>query len=215
MEKTLALIGGYRAKDGVVHRAVTFGQRLRGADLFALDTDPQAALPTQHSALIWGKSITAFGTLTMPVPLNVLLDLDSLDRDDLGTAYNDFQSESAAGREAEFISDTVVRLAFGFEREGVVYDLVEFGQRLTGRDEVAADKEQLVGAARRCFLAGRQIKQLRQADGAATLNGPVVLSWFEALDAADIVTLLGAAEIFRQSFRRVREGVQKQMGAGS
>ena len=207
MEKTIELLGGYQAKDGTAHKVVTIGQRLAGKDLFALDTDPQAALPTQHSDLIWAKSITAFGTLKMPVPLSVLLDLDSLDRDDIGVAYNEFQLESAKGREAVFESDTVVKLAFGFEREGVVYHTVEFGPRITGRDEVAADKEGLSGAARRCFMIGRQIAQLRQSNGAATIDGPLALNWFEALDAADIVTLMGAAEIFRQSFRRAGQVV--------
>jgi hypothetical protein len=207
MEKKVELITGYKDKQGATHRSVTFGRRLRGRDLFALDTDPQATFATQHSSLVWAKSITAFGALSMPVALSVLLDLDSLDRDDLADAYNAFQRESAQGHEAEFVADNLVRLAFGFEREGVVYGLVEFGQRLTGRDEVDADKERLEGVARRCFMAGRAIKQLRQAEGAATIDGPIGLSWFEALDAADLVTILGAAEIFRQSFRRVGAGV--------
>jgi hypothetical protein len=213
MEKTIELLTGYTDAKGVTHRSVTFGRRLRGRDLFALDSDPQAAVPTQHGDLICAKSITAFGALTMPVSLSVLLDLDSLDRDDLAAAYNEFQMASAEGREAEFLSDSTVRPAFGFEREGLRYDVVEFGHRLTGRDEVAADKERLDGAQRRCFLAGRQIAQLRQSDGTATIDGPIPLSWFEALDAADIWTLLGAAEIYRQSFRRHGNGLQKQMGA--
>jgi hypothetical protein len=208
-EKTIELLTGYTDKSGVTHKSVTFGRRLLGRDLFALDTDPQATLSTQHGSLIWAKSIISFGALKMPIPLSVLLDLDSLDRDDVEDAYNKFQLESAEGREVERINDSTVRLAFGFEREGLVYDVAEFGHLLTGRDEVAADKEFFVGSKRRCFLVGRQIKQLRQSDGQATIDGPILLSWFEELDAADIVTLLGAGEIFRQSLRRARRDVPK------
>ena len=203
MTKTIELIGGYTEK-GVTHRRVTFGKRLTAKTLFDIDVDPQSALPTQHIDLIHRAAITEFGTLTCPVRLAVLLDLDSIDREDLAAAYGVFQVESAGGREGKAVSDTVTQWAFGYERDGSTYDRIEFGRRLTGRDEVAADQAGLTELARRVWLAGRQVARLAQSKGAMTLEGPLELDALETLDSADVVLLMGGAERYRQSFRQAR-----------
>src|ERR1044072_2484332 len=98
--KTVTLAVGYN--DGKeTHTNVEVSRRLLGADLFAIDDNPQSAIATNHEFMILARAITKFGTLRVPVPLTVLLSLDSIDRDDLLQAYNDLEAE---GGKAEVIS---------------------------------------------------------------------------------------------------------------
>src|SRR5437868_5246396 len=124
--KKVTLVVGYTDAQNVTHREVEIGKRLTGADLFAIDADRQSALQTNHEFLILSRATTKFGTLRMPVPLTVLLALDSVDRDDLLEAYNEMEAEGGGGRAAEIVSDEKVRLADGIDIGGVVYDVVEF-----------------------------------------------------------------------------------------
>src|SRR5688572_28862775 len=82
------LVGGYVDKKDVRHSRVVFGHRITAQDLFNLDEDPQGQNPTQYNDLIIRSSIVEFGTLPMPVPLTVLLNLDSVDREDLVDGHN-------------------------------------------------------------------------------------------------------------------------------
>jgi hypothetical protein len=210
---TIELLGGYtdNTGKGVTHKKVTFSKRLTGADYFRIDDDPQSNIPTQYEALILRQAITEFGTLTMPVPLTVLLQLDSIDRDDLNEAYNKFSRESMralavgspepAASVDRLIDGRSLKLLVGYERNGLVYDLVEFGKRLTGMDEVAADTFSLSGIRRVCFMAGQQVVKLYQSNGASVLEGPMGLEMFERLDAVDIALMKAGAEVWRQSFR--------------
>lgn len=181
---------------------VVFGRRILASDLFKLDGDPQANNPTQYNDLIVRAHITEFGANKMPVPLTTLLDLDSVDREDLLDGCNAYQAMSAEGRSGEFLADHKVKLGWGFIVNDVSYTLVQFGKRITGRDEVEADKLDLkAGIRRACFLMGRQITSVASEDGTAELSGPIPLSYFESLDGADVATLRGGAEVWRQSFR--------------
>ena len=208
---TIELLGGYTDKQGLTHKKVTFSRRLTGADFFRIDDDPQSNIPTQYEALILRQAITEFGTLTMPVPLTALLQLDSIDRDDLNEAYNKFSRESLetlavaspdpVDTVERLIDGRKLKLALGYERNGLVYDLVEFGKRLTGMDEVAADTFGLKGIRRVCFMAGQQVVKLLQSSGASVLEGPTGLEIFERLDAVDLALMKAGAEVWRQSFR--------------
>jgi len=178
-----------------------FGHRITAKDLFAIDGSPQAQNPTQYNDLVIRAHIIEFGKLSMPVPLTVLLGLDSIDREDLLEACNIYQAISAEGRAADFLPDNAVRLAFGFKVNDVVYNKVQFGKRITGMDEVEADRAGFQPGIRRlCFLLGKQIESISTADG-LSLDGPLPLQYFESLDGADVATLRGAAELWRQSFR--------------
>jgi hypothetical protein len=159
----------------------------------------------------------------MPVPLQALLELDSIDFDDLKDAANRFSQlsqiisvDDETRRSYEFISESILRLAFGYELNGLVYDVVEFGTRLTTMDEVEADNLRLQGIRRTCFLAGRQVVKLSQSNGASTLPGPVELDVIKKLDLLDINALVAAAEVWRQSFRKLGARVQANgSGVGS
>jgi hypothetical protein len=197
------LAGGYVQGD-VAQTRVVFGHRITASDLFRLDQNPQAVNPTQYNDLVISTSIVEFGSLQIPVPLRVLLSLDSVDREDLVEGHNIFSALSAEGHGAEFLSDNGVKLGWGFKVNDVIYNRVQFGKRITGMDEVDADRAGLTAGLRRsCFLIGRQISKICAADGTAEIQGPLPLEYFdsESLDGADVVTLRGAAELWRQSFR--------------
>ncbi len=200
MEHKIQLIGGFTDKEDIVHDEVTFGKRLTARDLMDLDNDPQAANPTQYQDLIRRKMITKFGSLKMPVTLNALLALDSIDREDLGAAADKFLAISRGERTSEFRENNEVKLFFGFEIDGMIYDVVQFGNRTTGRDEVAADAVGN-GIARVCFLIGQQISRISTSDGLASIDGKIDLKQFESLDAEDMNLLRIGAKMWRLSFR--------------
>lgn len=210
----ITLARGYTDADGKEHREVTIGRRLTGRDMFALDDSPLAEIATQRHSLIVSKGITKFGSLSIPVSLKTLLSLTRTDREDLIGTYNRFALESAGERQPEFLPGNKVRLAFGFNIGGILYDMAEFGNEITGYDEVDGDKLGLTGLSHACFLIGREITRLSQSDGTAVLEGRVELESFEELDAADIANLQIAAALWRDSFRAPREKVQGRDGEG-
>src|SRR5882762_9283198 len=129
---SIELIGGYVENKGkpneVRHTRVVFGRRLTAKDLFTLESDPQAKIQTQYSDLIIRAHIVEFGTLKMPVPLTVLLGLDSIDRDDLEQGCDAFRAMKPLP--AELLGEHKWKLSQGFEIDGVFYNQVEFGVRL-------------------------------------------------------------------------------------
>lgn len=217
-EYTVELIEGYTSTDSQTreektHRTVVFGRRLTAKDLMNLDDDPQAKNPTQYQDLIRRKMITKFGTLKMPVPLNILLSLDSIDRDDLAFAADKFMNESRGERSFEYRENHTVKLAFGFDIDGTIYNVVRFGNRITGRDNVEADAYG-TSVTRLCFTIGRQIAKISTEDETASIEGAVALEHFESLDSEDITILQVGAELFRQSFRRKRKEVSEDRNGG-
>jgi hypothetical protein len=222
---TIELLSGYKDKKSVFHHRVVFGHRLTGLDLFNADEHPQGQLTTSYNALLQRAAIVEFGALPLPVQVDALLDLDSLDRDDLVEAFNIFQELSADGKHGELLTkENACTLAFGFKTllqkgkedagAAISYTRVQFGNRITGNDEIEADRLGLqVGIKRSCFLIGKQISRIGTADRTAEIDGPISLEYFERLDAADIATLRGAAELWRQSFRFRRRDVSTN-GAG-
>jgi hypothetical protein len=213
--RTITLSGGYTDKEGHIHRDVTFGRRLQGKDLFAIDSDKQANIPAQYDSLLMRPAITKFGELSLPVTLQALLSLAKPDREDLSDAFNQFQLETAGDRTPEYVSNNVVHLAFGFILNDITYNVVTFGRQCTGFDEVAADKEGLEGLGHECFLIGREIASLSQTDGSATVDGPIELQFFQEVDAADIANLRLASQLWRNSFRRPGGKVQDRDGVVS
>ena len=199
---TANLLTGYTDKKGVVHKRVVFGKRLKGKEYFAIHSDPQSKIATQHGDLIARASIVKFGELSMPVPLNVLLSLDLVDREIIAEALEQFLQNSLEDRTIEYRDNETVRLAFGYDSNGLVYDLVTFGQMTNGYDEVEADRLGLEGAQRVCFLMGKQITKLSQSEGTSEFEGPISLNIFESLDALDIQALRVGAERWKQFFRR-------------
>ncbi|MET0626566.1 MAG: hypothetical protein ABW250_26765 [Pyrinomonadaceae bacterium] len=210
--KELTLEVGYTDAQGTVHREVVFGKRLLGADLFEIDEHPLAVLKTNREHLFLTRAITKFGDLKMPVAPTVFLALDSIDRDDLVEAYNQLEGAGSDGRRPEALTDRTLRLGDGLTMGGVVYDVVEFGVRLTGKDYVEADQQELDASRRAFYLVGRQVSRLSQTEGDATLSGPLTLEMMATMHVSDLYALRGGSEVWRQSFRRSRKDLQKDDG---
>jgi hypothetical protein len=259
--KRVTLIEGYRDAQGTLHSEVEIGYVLRGADLFAIDEHPLGTTQAARDFLILSRAITKFGTMRLPVPMPVLAELDTVERDDLLTAYNELEADSRSGRRPAVLPDGRLRLVGGYEREGVIYDVAEFGHRLKGTDFIDADQRELGGTRRACHLAGLQIIKLGQAidyrkdykryletfspaearelerltaahrddlevladavstimlkrkgapEYCATLPGPLDLEGFEQLSIPDLFSVLGAAELYRQSFRLPKQKPQEE-----
>jgi hypothetical protein len=202
MEHTIELTFGYEDKDGTVHREVTFGRRVTVGDLIVLDNDPRARNPVQYEDRTKLKAITKFGTMKLPLKIDVLLGLNSIDRADVDTGFDTFCVESRGDREAAYPTEKSTQVYFGFEIDGEIYDVVEFGKLITGRDEVDAAAMSLAGIARECFLLGRRITRLSKSeDPIASIDGPLQLEAFTNLDAQDLLLLRAGAAIAEAFFR--------------
>ncbi len=217
---TIELAGGHQGRDprtkepnGERHTRVTFGHRLTCGDLMNIHDDPQSNVPTQHQLLLLRGAITRFGSLPVPVTLLQLLSLDIADIEDLVAANNEFLSMTQEGRAAEYISESEVRLPFGLEAEGIIYDRVKFGRRVTGLDMVQGEKLGFAELRRDAYLIGREIERLSTGDGAHHLDGPIELQTLEGLDGHDLTTLRTASLVWRDSFRKSGRGVQTDVGA--
>jgi hypothetical protein len=105
------------------------------------------------------------------------------------------------------LGEDTVKLAIGHNRNGLNYNIVQFGGKLTGFDEVEADKKGYKGIERICFLAGKQIAKLLSTNHPSSLDGPIGLELFTLLDMADILTIREGAEAYRNSFRRIRAAI--------
>jgi phage FluMu protein gp41 len=210
---SLELLYGFTDAEEVTHKKVIFGKRLTLGDVLILDADPQGQNPTQYNDLLLRSQITEFGTLKMPVTLMTLLSLNSIDREDLQRENAVFLQKSREGKTSEYLSASEVKLFFGFTVGEIVYDVVEFGNLTTGKDEVEADKLKLNGLAREAFLIGRQIKKVRSLDGKLELDAPIEVP--TSLDGEDYQILRTGATMC-QSFQRIeREGIQRKRNVES
>jgi hypothetical protein len=159
-------------------------------------------VPTQYADLLLSESIVEFGTTPIPVPLTTLLQLVDIDREDLRAGRDEFRKKVLGDRTIE-IRDEGVTLAFGIKLGALRYTIVEFGNRVTGKDEVSADKLGLTeDLARRLFLAGRMIKKISTPEG-NEIAGPVEYETLNSddLDEDDLWALVVSADLWRQSFR--------------
>jgi hypothetical protein len=208
------LIEGFTDGKGAVHRHVVFGKSVSAKRLLDLRVDPQSSIQTQYQDLLLAESIIEFGTLPIPVPLTVLLPLTDIDREDLRAGRDEYRQKLLGDRTVE-LRDDGVTLLFGFKFGESRYPIVEFGTRLTGKDEVEADKLNLTdGLARRAFMAGRSVTKISNAEG-AEIAGPLA---FEKINSADVDEddlwgLVVSADLWRQSFRVRGRNVSKEEGA--
>lgn len=213
--KTIELLDGFTDKEGNVHRKITFGRRVTVRDIWDLEANPQSGVRTQYNDLFIRRMITKFGELPMPPLLNVLLSLNKYDREDLTEASDAFLRESRGDAKADFIGEDTVKLYFGFEIGGAVYDVVKFGNILTGNDAVDADE---FGEAtrRNCFELSREICELSSSETPGLkLTGTVALAAFEDLDSDDYTVLAAAANKWRQTFRLKRKALQIERNRAS
>lgn len=204
----IKLVEGYVDAHGVAHRRVVFGRRLTAKDLMRIDSDPQSQSPTQYTLLIARAAIVAFGDLPMTdgkgkriaVALPFLLSLDAVDYEDLIAGHDEFLRLSRGDAIAEIISSSEIALGFGIERDGVIYDLVKFGRRLTAKDLVEADRMNLTGVARLVYEMSRQIEKITSSRHDLSLDA-IDMDLLESLDIEDLNFLRGGLLLWRESFR--------------
>lgn len=196
--KKVELKFGFTDKKNNKHLEVEFGKRPKVSDLLALDVNPQAQNPTLYVQFLRRLMITKFGTLTMPVPQTALLALDTYDDDLLEKAANEFLQDSRGEKEPKILPNNEAQLMFGIEIEGVNYNIVKFGNRLTVADNVEASSQGLgTGVARTCFQIGKQICEIRNSETGLKIEGQLALENFSDLDSEDFNAMRLAAEFFR------------------
>lgn len=195
-------------EDRAPQRRVVFGRRPTGADLMAISEDAQSQLDTNYELMLTAACITEFGNLPTPVPLGVLLALKRHDRRALLKGRNTYLAKTVGERAAEVLSDEQVKLAYGLKAGSQVYELVTFGNELTGLQEVEVEAKGYEGWRRVAALMALEIKQLSQpGEGGATLSGPYDLAMFEQADWLDLIALGEARDRWINSFRILDECV--------
>lgn len=204
-EHTIELLEGYTDKNGKKHKTVTFGKRLTLGDMMMIDRDPQGQNPVLYEDLIRRLMITKFGTLNMPVMLPVLLKLDTIERDDLALAGNEFIRMTQPDDKGEFLPDNSVRLMFGLTIESVTYDVIKFGNRLTGQDQAEAYSKNLIGLSKLVYEIGKQVCEISDSESGLSVKGSLTIEQMSQLDSEDFALLRVAGELYRQSFRFGRE----------
>lgn len=197
MEHIIKLKFGYKDEKGTLHTDVTIAQRPMMRDIFNLDINPSAQLPTQYEQLVRRMTIVKFGDLIMPVALPVLLSLDTVDDDTLREGIDEYLRASREGRNAE-IRETETKLMFGIDIDEINYDIVRFGNRLTVQDYADADRLKLrEGVMREAHKVGRQISQLESGKTGAKRDGQLTVEEISGMDSEDFNALRIAAEFFR------------------
>lgn len=196
---TINLPIGYTDKEGNHHTSVTIGRAATGGDLLMIDLALQGQSEMAYTLQLLCIAITRFGSLPMPVSSGMLLSLDSINLEDLIAAYNTFY-ESCGN---PIIEQSSVKLVFGLEIGGVIFDMVELSDRATGEDAVEAERCGFYGTAGFCFVAGRQVSRLWQSEGDRVIEGQLSFIHLTELDGIDMLAIMTASKLWRKSIRRL------------
>lgn len=183
---------------------MTIGYALKARDVFAIRQAWQRGSDFLYNALVLQCAITRFGNLPLPVSMNVLLSLDSVDFELLAISYNEFSAQ--LGR-PEIISDSTIKLVFGVTVAGSLFDVVELGLSTNETHIEEAYRRGLDGIAGIAYIASRQIKQLRQSDGGRSLDGPLDFDALLEMDSIDLFALTSASSIWKSSTRRIAQAM--------
>jgi hypothetical protein len=186
-----------------LHQRFVFGKRPTGSDLLQISRRRESQIATQSALMYVRAALIEFGSLGKP-PLSVLLSLNEVDRDVLLGEYDRFLQLSGGERVVQELSESAVKLPFGLEVDGVLYDVIEFGGLLTGYQQVELERTGASGLELNCLSLIKQIKSVRQSEGKQRLNRALTLEDFESMDGQDITSLLEANSQWVDSFRRPR-----------
>lgn len=195
LKRVVELPFGYQDKEDPTkkHTRVVIGKRPIARDLF----DAPAGSDVQWDAVLQAGAITEFGEMRMPVPISVLLSLNSIDRGALQSEFYRFAAESLGDRESKVTAPGVAELAFGISVNGSVFHQVTFGNLLTGYDEIEIEKSTTPGWQRRVATLGAGIKSV----ASGTEPGPLTLEQMGGVDFLDLMTLIDAEGQWLDSFR--------------
>lgn len=196
---------GYQDKEDseVFHRAVEVSRRPTGADLFKAvedGTDDRSA-ETRISLALIKSAISKFGEITMPVPLTVLFELNEIDERKLNDEYLLFLAGTQPATEQKILEDHRAQLAFGIERGGVQYQIVEFGKLLNGYDRMEIQDAAQNDWIFRARKLAREVVKISTLDGKKSVDGELTFAELEAMDSTDLLVLREAESQWLDSFR--------------
>ncbi|HEX8177847.1 MAG TPA: hypothetical protein VF543_22350 [Pyrinomonadaceae bacterium] len=215
MQQSVKFLRGYTDENGKEHKSATIGRRIKGRDLFEIDEELKGLTPSVTDLPFYRAATVSFGELKEPFPMKAFLSLVSIDRERLVKAYEDFIRETSKEREVEIISDDTVRLAFGIERDGSIYNVAKFGYLLTGFDEIEADDKRYTGMKRVCYLLRKEIISFTTQDGALSLPCPLPMTVLEEMDMVDILALRETSLRYSDSFNEAAENEEVAQAAAN
>src|SRR5947209_9308502 len=178
---TVALEHGFIDDKQVTHKEIIFGHRINGYDLINVDKISDYMGRSFAKPLYLTAAITKFGELPQSKFLDALLSLDDLEFEQVTSAFDDFLN--LQGVKPEPLNESSIKLAFGVEVAGVVYDTVTFGNPLLGWDLIKADKLKVSDVERAYYLVGLQVSKLATSDAQREASGPLSLESFYTMDA--------------------------------
>ena len=186
-ERTFELKFGYPDKneENVIHKKVTFSRRPTAREYLEASASGEDSNTRYRMAMV-AAAMSAFGSLK-PVPPSALFELNRIDRELL---FSEFMSFAAgAEHKPEQRKTGEVKLAFGIERSGVRYDIVKFGQLLTGHDEVKIEESAETTAEETALKLAMEVVEITTCDGAKHSAGALTREEVEAMDFADFIAL--------------------------
>lgn len=195
---TIELTEGHKDKEGKQHTTVEIGIPIKTNMFFLFEMFWGDSGQTMMNAYLLNAVITKFGELKIPVSIDALLDLDFIDFEDLVSGLTKYSEQNGV---PEFIDLNTVKLIHGIEKDGILYDLVEFGKLTNGRDSVEAETLNLSKTRKKAFLAGKEIISLKQsrADNFLELEKGLTLAEISELHLIDTIGLLEQRKIWQTS----------------
>lgn len=196
---------GYPDKENpeIIHRAVEINRRPTGADFFKAvegGTDDKAANVRINLSLI-ASSISKFGGIRMPMPESVLLSLNEIDENRLNEEYLLFLVGTQPDTEQKVLKDKRVQLAFGIERDGVKYHIIEFGKLLNGYDRIKILDETNSEWQFQALKIAREVVKISTLDESQSVPGELTLAEIETMDVSDFLVIREAEGAWLNSFR--------------
>lgn len=191
----IELFNGYTDKKGKIHKQIEISKLIKAGEFFFLEATWGNQSPTTLTAYLLSHAITKFGKLEIPVSTNILLELYKTDLEDLVAIFNSFTEQNGT---PILIDEKTVKLVFGLEKDGTIYDLAEFGKLTTGKDVVEAEMKELSGNREAVFLAGKEIVRLKQSNGDLVLEGELNLETIGELYLIDALGIVEQSKIWNQ-----------------
>lgn len=186
----LNLVEGFTDQKGKLHSEIEIGNLVKAEQLFTADAlygDENKKITSYH---VMRFSISKFGSLDCPVALETILSLDTLDLDNLTDAVDTFTAQNG-GNFMSFVDNKTYKLAHPIKKNGINFNLIEFGRLENGYD--IANAHNCSGNFQfNAFTAGRRVKTLKQTNGKKVLDTQLDLNdigQFWVYDAMNLIQL--------------------------
>ena len=193
---------GDETEENKTHILVEFGKRPTARE-FLKSAEEADGSDTFYQLALRAATITRFGDLPIPVPMSVLLSLNQIDRATLDAGFNDFMAATAKEKQetSGAPESGTAHLMFGLEGGGRLFEIVQFGNFLTGYQELEIEKEagSDSGIERLLLRIAKQIKG--GVDDGKVFEGNFTAESVGKMDASDFLVLREAEDAWLNSFR--------------